>query len=591
MIIKNHPNPIFARKRFMLLDGEWDFEIDKTPDGFKRGLINSKLKDKIIVPFCPESIFSGVGEKSASPYVWYQRKFTLTKVHLSQKIVLNFGAVNYEAYVYINGIFAGRHIGGHTPFSFDITNLAVKKEGIENLITAYVINDVLDKTTASGKQTDKDEAYGCFYTRCTGIWQSVWLEFMPPDFILGVRFYPNILTGSVLTELSVQGKGDIAVRISYQGKKMSDVSLPIDHKASIEIPLDEVHLWEVGQGKLYEVKITFSKDTVYSYFGMRTVGYSGKKFQINGKTIFQRLVLDQGYYYGGLYTPKRQGDFEQDIIRALSFGFNGARLHQKVFDPKYLYYCDIHGFMVWGEYPSWGIDYTYLNGFGFFLEGWREAVERDFNHPSIVTWCPLNEVWKSFDEKKTNRDVRFIEALYQTTKILDKTRPCVDSSGGYHSSKTDLFDFHSYDDFSLIKEYLDDLEQNGSLERVALLNPPQRFGEKTPYDGGPVNVSEYGGFALYLAEKDDNAWGYGKALQSPKELVDKYTKVTALIKQYPAISGFCYTQLYDVEQESNGLFTFDRKCKLNDEQIKIILACNKQSAAIEERTKGQQYEI
>ena len=565
-------NPQFERENWVSLNGEWDFQIISP---------NLGEKQKINVPFCPESKASGVEHKDFIKECEYNFTFDV-KTFKKQRVILNFGAVYYEAIVFVNGKKAGRHFGGYTPFSFDITDLVI--EG-ENNLTVKVFSD-LTANQPSGKQSRKPYSYGCFYTRTTGIWQPVWLEYVPEKRIEYVKYFPNINDCSVGVEVGVIDEGAINIDVFYGGKQVGKLEEYVKVKGLYTVKLAEKHLWEVGNGKLYDVKITYGEDKISSYFGLREVKFDGRNFLLNGKSVFQSFVLDQGYYKNGVYTPLDDNERLKDIINAQNLGFNGSRLHQKVFEPRYLYLCDKLGHMVWGEFASWGVKYNNLDALGTFIGEWSKVVERDFNHPSIILWCPLNETWRDLDDNRKTRDVRFIDSVYQVTKALDNTRPCVDVSGGYHGNNTDLYDFHCYESYDNLKKYLNELGEKGKLF-VPLLyddNETRLFYVK----GQPVNVSEFGGiqFAKNLtvnnvssinegAVESTESWGYGEGATDENAFVERYKNLVELIKSYKEISGYCYTQLYDVEQEENGFFTYDRKPKLTQSAIEKICEYNK----------------
>ncbi len=565
-------NPQFERENWVSLNGEWDFQILSPILGEKR---------KINVPFCPESKASGVAYKDFIKECEYNFTFDV-KTFKNQRVILNFGAVYYEAVVFVNGKKAGRHFGGYTPFSFDITGLVA--EGKNNL-TVKVFSD-LTANQPSGKQSRKPHSYGCFYTRTTGIWQPVWLEYVPEKRIKYVKYFPNINDCSVDVELGVIDEGKINIDVFYNNKQVGKLEDYVKCKGVYTVNLSEKHLWEVGDGKLYDVKITYEEDKISSYFGLREVKFDGMNFLLNGKPVFQSFVLDQGYYKNGVYTPLDDNERLKDIICAQNLGFNGSRLHQKVFEPRYLYLCDKLGHMVWGEFASWGVKYDNLEALGTFIGEWTAVVERDFNHPSIILWCPLNETWRDLEDNRKTRDVRFIDSVYQVTKALDITRPCVDVSGGYHGNNTDLYDFHCYESYDNLKKYLNELSEKGQLH-VPLLyddNETRLFYVK----GQPVNVSEFGGiqFAKNLtvnnvlsinegAVESTESWGYGEGATDENSFVERYKNLVELIKSYKEISGYCYTQLYDVEQEENGFFTYDRKPKLTKVAIEKICEYNK----------------
>lgn len=560
-----HPEPQFRRDSYECLNGKWEFVF-----GPGEGRTNCALAASINVPFSPESELSGIGERGFFTQCVYSRLLYLNEGDLKNRLALHFGAVDYLAEVYLNGELLCRHEGGYTPFVAELNSAA--RAG-ENRITVVVRDDVRDNVP-SGKQSAKENSFGCFYTRTTGIWQTVWLERTPHEYIRSVRFFPDAKHTLVSAEICTQGEGTVAVRVCYEGRTVGQIETQIAFRKRIEIPLSERHLWEIGAGRLYDVEITFGEDRVYSYFGLRDVRYDGRKFLLNGKSVFQRLVLDQGYYPDGVYTAPTVEAMQRDIELSLALGFNGARLHQKLFEPRYLYACDKAGYMVWGEYASWGVQYDTLDALGTFTAQWREAVERDFNHPCIVQWCPLNEVWEDLDDKRKIRDLRFVEAIFVLTKALDETRPCVDTSGGYHGRHTDLFDFHCYHTPESMREYVRDIELYDKLTMNTLYPPVP----EAVYDGKlPLNASEYGGVAYV---RNGDGWGY-RTSSSEEAFVGDYVAMTRLLLGCEKISGFCYTQLYDVEQEQNGLYTYDRRAKLSPAGMQRIAECNREIAAIE----------
>ncbi len=574
MYRNEHPNPQFERDGYECLNGVWGFSYGKVV-----GRENCALDKTIQVPFCPESELSGIGNTELNADCVYTREIEVKKADLAGKLWLKFGAVDYEACVYVNGAFAGKHAGGYTAFDIDITPHV--KAG-KNRVTVAVHDDVRENVP-SGKQTAKAVSFGCFYTRVTGIWQTVWLERTPLDYIKSVKFYPDAENGKVKTVILTEGEGEIETCVTYRGRETGRAAGATNGGGCVlEIPLSETHLWEAGCGRLYDVSVKFGADEVKSYFGLRSVECKDKKFLLNGKSVFQRLVLDQGYYPSGVYTAQSSLEMREDISRAMDLGFNGARLHQKVFEQRFLYECDKAGYLVWGEYASWGVEYENTRGMGAFLGEWTETVEQYFNHPSIITWCPLNETWENIHNGKTVRDARVPECAYAVTKILDPTRPCVDTSGGYHGRFTDIADFHSYEDYRTLKVRID---------KAAYAKPDfakmYLDGEQTGYGGEPLHLSEFGGVTFTGASVPEcacvcetEAWGYN-AVADEAAFVANYVKTVKMLLACKVLSGFCYTQLYDVEQEQNGFYTYDRKLKLSAEAVKKIAECNRETAATE----------
>ena len=562
-----HPNPQWKRKSFVNLNGEWMFEIDRSVSGYDRNFHTaSTLDGKIIVPFVPESSLSGVCDKDFMNQVWYKKVLHFEESDLKgRRIIFHIGAADFKTTVYVNGKTAGRpHIGGYVAFEYDITNLLTAGD---NVITVQCYDDTRSGSQPSGKQSTNSYSRGCLYTRNTGIWQTVWYESVPESYIKYARITPDANNCSVSISAELIGSGDIKAEAYFAGKKVGEASKKnVSVTANLEIALSESHLWDLGEGNLYELKLTFGEDEVESYFGLRHIEMKDGKFYLNGRSVFQRLVLDQGYYADGIITAPTEEALIKDIECSLSAGFNGARLHQKVFEPLFLYHADRLGYMVWGEYGSWGIDHSNIANISTFLPDWLSSVRRDYNHPSIVGWCPFNETWNYADRPQNNEALRIV---YEETKLLDPTRPCIDTSGNYHVI-TDIFDVHDYEQNpEVFKANYDKLYTEGKLH--------DRFAHRQTWRGEPVFISEYGGIGFKL-ETNDNAdrktsWSYGESTKSYEEFYARYKGLTDAILDNPKMFGLCYTQLTDVEQEVNGLFTFvDRAPKFDMEIIKSITA-------------------
>lgn len=560
-----HPFPQFERADWMNLNGVWEFEYDYSASGQARKVYEKEhLEGEITVPFCPESVLSGIGNKDFLNCVWYQRRFVLPKEWEGRRVLLHFGAVDYEAAVYINRQEAGTHQGGYASFTLDITPFLI--EG-GNVITVCAKDDVRTGRQPAGKQSEQYDSYRCLYTRTTGIWQTVWLESVPQDYVEKVKFYPDCTDQSVAVQVFAKGAETLDIKISYEGKLMGHLNRKLISGSSWStIPLQELYLWEPGHGRLYDVDIEYGEDRVHSYFGMRCVRLEDRKFLINEKSVFQRLVLDQGYYPDGLYTAPDEAALIRDIDISMEMGFNGARLHEKVFEPRFLYHCDKKGYLVWGEHANWGLDITEPFSIYPFLKEWLEVVDRDFNHPSIIGWCPFNETWDIEGRKQYDELLRVV---YRATKALDSTRPCIDTSGNYHV-ETDIFDVHDYEqDPAVFKENYDRLMSEGVLV--------DRFSDRQTYRGEPCFMSEFGGIRSSF-EKGSN-WGYGEAPVDKQAFMERYRGLVSAIIDNSQMFGFCYTQLYDVESETNGLYSYERQPKFDLDEIREI---NLKKAAIEE---------
>ena len=566
---QEHPDPQWERENWKNLNGEWEFDFDFSGSARERELYKKgKLPKTINVPFCPESKLSGIGFKDFIPAVCYRKVIKISRAETEQRLILHFGAVDFRSYIYINGELAKTHIGGYSSFQVEISGFV--HEG-ENEIFVIAEDDLRSKEQPAGKQCEKHGSYLCFYTRTTGIWQTVWLEMVPESYIKKARYYTDVENGCIYITGEAEGDGTVIAEAVYKGKKAGQAQAEtVCGHFYIKLELNEIHLWEPGHGRLYELHFSFNDDRVKSYFGLRSIALSGKRFMLNTKSVFQRFVLDQGFYPDGIYTAKSDEELKRDIELAMSAGFNGARLHQKVFEKRFLYHCDKAGYLVWGEHGNWGMDYKNAVAAENFLCEWMEIIDRDFNHPSIIGWCPFNETWGYYESREKHR---IVETAYKLTKQLDNTRPCIAVSGNYHIDGMEIYDVHDY--CTNAKEFAEDYSRISE----GIVNDQIRKGEGDvqKYSGQPVFVSEYGGFSY--SESDDSGWGYGDSAKNTDELLRRYTEYTNALLDNPDIMGFCYTQLYDVEQEKNGLYTYWRKPKLDIDAIKAV---NTRCAKIEE---------
>lgn len=564
-----HPRPDMLREQWMNLNGTWEFEIDNGVSGEERKLFEAaSLSQKILVPFCPESDLSGIGNKDFMPCVWYRRTVTIPKEWAGKRVLLHFGACDYDTTVWVNGEKAGTHRGGYASFTFDVTKLL--KEG-ENVLVVKALDNTRDPLQPKGKQCDKYASYGCLYTRTTGIWQTVWLEAVPTAYIRSYKCFPNLAEKCVQLHVKVDGNlkgGKLTAEVVAEGKTVACAQTPVRGAVQFSIALPEVRTWGPEDPFLYDLNLKLEgegqqADVVKSYFGMREVAIDGYKVLLNGKSVFQRLVLDQGFYPDGIYTAPSDQALKADIEMSMAMGFNGARLHEKIFESRFLYWADKLGYLVWGEYPNWGLDHAAPLALERVTVEWLETLERDFNHPAIVGWCPFNET-------PLNQNPELLRMVYRTTKLVDDTRPCIDSSGWLHV-ETDIYDVHDYEQVpEKFAEHYDPMLSGGKVRQ----NFPDL--DAAYRDGQPYFVSEYGG--IWWGVDEENSWGYGERPKSEQEMLGRYRALTTYLLKHPMMFGFCYTQLTDVEQEQNGLYTYKRKAKFDPAIIKAI---NSQPAAIE----------
>lgn len=563
-----YPRPQFERKNWINLNGEWQFEIDHGRSGKERGLYKKEtLDDKIIVPFCPESRLSGLAHVDFMECVWYKRTVEISDewAKADRRTILNIGACDYVTEVWVNGQYIGRHIGGYISFAMDITKAVVAGE---NAIVICATDLLRSQNQPGGKQSRKFYSHGCSYTRTTGIWQTVWLENVPNHYIKRTKYCPSLENESLFIEAVCENADGKTLRAeaSFGGKVVGSAETKVNCKtAMLEVKLSEMHLWGVGDGKLYDLTLDLDGDKVYSYFGMRKIEYKNNKTYINGKVVYQRLVLDQGFYPEGIYTAPTEQDLIDDIQRSIDMGFNGARLHQKIFEPLFLYHCDRLGYIVWGEHANWGLDISRPEAWKGFLPEWQEALERDFNHPAIIGWCPLNETQK-------NQDKDFVKTVADMTRSYDPDRLYIDASGWTHQDDlSDMLDIHDYNqDPESFREFYLPLETG----------TPIKF-HHYDKEGLPTFMSEFGGI-WWDPANPDRGWGYGGVKgrpQSVEEFIERYRGLVTAMIENKGICGFCYTQLTDVEQEVNGLYTYDRHPKF---PVEVIHAINTQKSPIEE---------
>ncbi|MBQ9510589.1 MAG: beta-galactosidase [Clostridia bacterium] len=559
-----YPRPELTRKEWTCLNGEWEFDFDFGKSGKMRDQLSKEYFDhKIEVPFCPESRLSGIGHRDFIGACWYRRKIDVPNLS-SSRYILNFEAVYHTCEVFVNGKSAGTHKGGYTPFSFDITDLVTVGE---NTVAVYAEGDSREKFQPSGKQCRKYDSYGCYYTRSTGIYAPVWSEIVPAVYLKDVKLDTDIDNSTVFARMTLCGDGEKTVELHalLDGKKVGQAKVKTTGnfvQAAVEI--SKLALWSIDSPTLYDLEITVScgksKDEVKTYFGMRKVELDKTRLLINGKPVFMRLVLDQGYYGNGVYTAEHDDDFEKDIKRSQRLGFNGARLHERVFERRFLYDADRLGYIVWGEYPNWGFNHTEKSALKYYLPEWMEAMERDYNHPALIGWCPFNETW---DIDGNQQDDDFIREIYHETKRFDKNRPVIDTSGNYHV-ETDIYDIHDYN------QSVEAFERRYSDEYFETEGPFENYGKRQSYGGQPYFISEYGGIRWTRdagSEKSEKSWGYGDSPKTLDEFVERFTKQTLILKAQKRICGLCYTQLYDVEQEQNGLYYYDRTPKFDDETM------------------------
>ncbi|HBC88337.1 MAG TPA: beta-glucuronidase [Lentisphaeria bacterium] len=566
-----HPKPQFERESWINLNGQWTYAFDFGKSGAERGFKDSKgFAGKITVPFCPESELSGVGYKDFIEMMWYQKDIQIPKDWRGSKVILHFGAVDYIAEIFVDGRYVGRHFGGSSSFDYDISDYV--EAGKKHSLVLHVSDDTRHGKQPGGKQSFGFKSAGCHYTRTTGIWQTVWLEAVSEFSLQSCRILPDLDGNKFLFTPLFRGmKRNLKVRIAVKdGEKIAAKGeFPAQSGVPVQLAVGNPKVWSPESPFLYSILFEVVDggkvvDSVKSYAGIRKVHIEGDTLYLNNKPYYLRLVLDQGFYPDGIWTAPSDSALKKDIELSMKAGFNGARLHQKVFEERFHYWADKLGYLTWGEFPSWGTDVKDPVAARNFITEWAEVVARDLNHPSIIAWTPLNETWDTGDGVQHSR---FHADLYDITKSLDPTRP-VNEASGYVHVKTDLWTVHNYEQNpEKLKAQL-----TPDREKGVWRNHPEK---EVKYQGQPYFVDEFGGIKWVVgAAFADNTWGYGDAPKSLEEVYNRLEGQVNALLSHKHIKGYCYTQLTDVEQEQNGIYNYDRSEKFDMKKIRKILSKN-----------------
>ncbi len=572
-----YPRPQLERPQWISLNGTWDFAIDA--DSIWKSAHEVLWNAKIHVPFSPETPGSGIADCGFYRTCWYCRNFETPLIKEDERLLLHFGAVDHTATVWVNGQLAVTHEGGYTGFTADITNSVAG--GAQSTITVRAEDDPLDLTKPRGKQDWQLNPHSIWYPRTTGIWQTVWLEIVPETYIGSIRWTPNLDRWELGFEVWLLGtpREDLrcTIQLSAAGRTLA--------RDSYEVFAGEVHrriafsdpgiddyrnelLWSPATPTLIEADVRLESldgkviDAVHSYTALRQIGVQGEKFLLNNRPYPLRMVLDQGYWPDTGLTPPDDDALHRDVELAKAMGFNGVRKHQKIEDPRYLYWADKLGLLVWEEMPS---AYRFSRTSATRLtKEWSEAILRDINHPCIVAWVPFNESWGVPDLPASPTQRHCVQALYHLTKTLDPTRPVI-GNDGWESVATDIIGIHDYD-----REPERLLARYGSGDIPRLFKREQPAGrvlslsEHTPDQ--PIMITEFGGIAF--SQDVMHTWGYSRARNS-EDLANAYLNLLRAIRSIPFLAGFCYTQFADTYQESNGLLFADRTPKFPLDSIAL----------------------
>ncbi|MFL6258378.1 MAG: glycoside hydrolase family 2 protein [Thermoanaerobaculia bacterium] len=570
-----HPRPLLQRESWTSLNGAWDFVIDanarwRTPR-------EVRWNGTITVPFAPETEASGIGDTGFYRRCWYRRTFDIPPLGKNERLLLHFGAVDWAATVWVNGGLAGCHEGGYTPFSLDLTDLLV--DGPQ-MVVVRADDDPADLAKPRGKQDWQLEPHSIWYPRTTGIWQTVWLERVPATWIGSVRWVPNLERWEIGFEAWVEGEPRerlwLSVKLWANGQLLADdtykvVAGEVHRRIALSDPgIDDFRnelLWSPEKPTLIEAHLHLwagreeQLDTVKSYTALRSIAVQGNRLVLNGRPYYLRMVLDQGYWPESGMTPPSDAALQRDVELVKAMGFNGVRKHQKIEDPRFLYWADRLGLLVWEEMPS---AYRFTKrSIQRLTREWMEAVRRDLSHPCIIAWVPFNESWGVPNLPDNLPERNWVRALFHLTKTLDPTRPVI-GNDGWESIATDIIGIHDYDGNpeQILKRYHAEdvlprlLKQERPGGRLLVL-------EEHVADSLPVMLTEFGGVT---ESKVKGTWGYSRA-QSSEDLAERYRELLYAVSSLSLFSGFCYTQFTDTYQEANGLLRADRTEKFSLEEM------------------------
>lgn len=574
-----YPRPQLERQNWISLDGPWRFRWGETFDRPHP----ADIRDwplTIDVPYPPESPMSGLGDRGFHPTCWYDRDFDLQPD--GRRVILHFGAVDYAATVWINGRRVTHHEGGHTAFCVDITH--VLDGAGRQRVSVYVEDDPHDLEKPRGKQDWQVEPHSIWYPRTTGIWQTVWIEQVSRTYIGTLRWTPHVEGFALDFEVRTAGdpctEVEVDVELWHEQRLLAhDRYRVMDGEATRRLVLSDPGiddyrnelLWSPERPTLIDAWVRLIHrgqviDEVKSYTGLRSVTISRDRFLLNGRPYMLRLVLDQGYWPESLLAAPDDDALRRDVELAKAMGFNGVRKHQKIEIPRYLYWADRLGLLVWEEMPS---AYRFTRrAIRRMVREWTEAIDRDYSHPCVIVWVPFNESWGVPELPAVREHRHAVEALYHLTKTLDATRPVI-GNDGWESSATDIIGIHDYDanNEHLRQRYGPEISTQQLFDRR---RPGGRILtlDGYPHRGQPIMLTEFGGIAYAKCREPGvrYTWGYSVATDD-EEFARRYHELLEVVNHTALFSGFCYTQFADTFQEANGLLCADRTPKIPIEDI------------------------
>jgi beta-galactosidase/beta-glucuronidase len=582
-VIRYHgyPRPQLERAEWINLNGEWDFAIDV--EGRLRDPRDVVWDSKILVPFSPETPASGIGNTGFYQAVWYRRTFEPPALSATQRLILHFGAVDYEAHVWVNGSLCAKHQGGYTPFCADITEYLIGTG--PQTIVVQAEDDPTDLSKPRGKQDWQLEPHSIWYPRTTGIWQTVWLERVPGTYIGYLRFTPVFERWEIGFEAHLSGtRRDglrMSIKLNFRDQLIADdtytvVAGEVNRRIALSDPgIDDYRnelLWTPTSPNLIDVDIKLWSgrgeliDQAQSYTALRSIGVQGDRLVLNGRPYHLRMVLDQGYWPETGLTPPDDDALRRDVELAKDMGFNGVRKHQKIEDPRYLYWADALGLLVWEEMPS-AYRYTKQSIERLTCE-WFKVIERDTSHPCVISWVPFNESWGVPDLPDSPAQRHYVQSLYHLTKTLDPTRPVI-GNDGWESVATDIIGIHDYDDQPerLGRRYATDEVLPRLFKRERPGGRLLLLGEEA-HSGQPIMLTEFGGIAF--SPNPEETWGYSRS-DTQEAFAERCMELISVVRSLQVLAGFCYTQFADTYQEANGLLYADRTPKIPIEDISLAV--------------------
>ena len=580
----DYPRPQLVRREWLNLNGPWEFDFDDENVGLTVGWQRPThhLNREIRVPYAFEARASGIGDPAPHRVVWYRREFIVPPAWQGRRLRLHFGAVDYEAAVWVNGRLAGIHRGGYTAFWFDITDLL--RPGL-NVLTVRAFDD-LTAEQPRGKQAQTPASHSIWYSRCTGIWQTVWLEPVPDNCLESWQVEPDFERGEVEISVRTRRPESLTLQVAVQsdGRPAGEGSAAVTGgRGRLRLRLEPFLRWSPASPHLYDMALILRRgdaliDEAEAYFGLRQVGVQGGMVTLNGEPCYQKLALDQGYWPEGVYTAPSEEAIRAEVEWALRLGFNGVRKHQVAAEPRFLYWADRLGLLVWADMPGQTLSLPEAKlvrpagqAEGNLLREWRALIEQGRNHPSIIAWVPFNETWGIYGVSSDPATRAFVSDVVRLTRDLDPSRLVVDNDGWEHTEETDIVALHDYaPDGATLRSHL---ETWGRADGEAVIDAGVRaFVPGARYLGQPLVLSEYGGLALLPPGEEAPAggWGYGRVESDAESFLARYRSLQEAIASQPQLAGYCYTQLTDVEQEINGLLTSHRRPKVDPEAVRAL---------------------